>query len=176
MKKVCSLLALAAACLALVSFVRAQQPPRPGPEFDKLKKLVGTWDATMKFMGQESKGVMTYKLGLGGLWLLSSYEGDFGGQKFEGHGMDTYDAASGKYVGIWADSMVTRPVISEGTFDKDGKVVTMEGTSPGPDGKPAKFKMTSEMKDEDSMVSTMSMFGSDGKEQGSFTISYKRRK
>ena len=35
-----------------------------------LKKFEGEWDATANFGGNESKGNASYKIGLGGLWLL----------------------------------------------------------------------------------------------------------
>src|SRR5262249_33563823 len=157
---------------ALVS----QEPPKPGPEMDKLKNLVGTWDASVKMTGSEAKGTVTYKIDLGGLWLVSNFEGEFGGQKFQGHGMDSYDSSKKKYVSIWIDSMSTSPLISEGTFDKDGKVLTMTGEGPGPDGKPAKFKSVSNEKDKDTIIFTMYMVPKDGKEQEMMTITYKRKK
>jgi len=155
------------------STASAQQPPQAGPEHDVLKKLAGTWDATMKFGGMESKGTMIYKMDLGGLWLTSSFEGDLGGMKFSGKGLDTYDAAKKKYVGIWADSMSTSPMVMEGSYDKDKKEMTMTGTHPGPDGKPTQWKSVSTMPDDNTM--NFSMYLGDGKEP-MFTISYKRRK
>jgi hypothetical protein len=154
----------------------AQEFPKPGPEHAHLKELEGTWDATVKFMGGESKGVMTYKMELGGLWLVSDFQGDFGGMKFQGKGLETYDPAKKKYVSIWVDSMETYPMISEGTFDKERKVLTMTGQGPGMDGKMTTYKSVVEMKDKDMMVFTMSTPGKDGKDQVIMTITYKRRK
>jgi hypothetical protein len=155
----------------------AQPPvPKPGPEHAHLKKLEGTWEATVHFMGGESKGTMTYKMDLGGLWLLADYQGEFGGQKFQGKGLDSYDAGKKKYVSVWVDSMSTTPMLSEGTFDKSGKVLTMIGEGPGMDGKMTKYKSVSEMKDDDTMVFTMSAPGQDGKDQTMMTITYKRKK
>ena len=37
-------------------------------------------------------------------------ESEFGGQKFQGHGMDCYDPVKKKYVGIWVDSWSTAPM------------------------------------------------------------------
>lgn len=153
--------------------VRAQESPKPGPEHDVLKKLEGTWDATMKAGGMESKGTMKYKMELGGLWLTSSFEGEFGGAKFSGRGLDSYDAAKKKYVGVWADSMITTPMLMEGTYDKAKKVMTMTGDGPGMDGKPTKFKAVTDMSKDDEMV--FSMYMGDGKEPG-FVISYRRKK
>jgi len=164
------------ALLVCVPRVFAQAPAQPGPEHEKLKQIVGTWDATMKMGDMESKGVMVWKMDLGGLWLASDFQGEFEGQKFMGKGFDGYDPAKKKYVGIWLDSMSTTPMTSEGTYDKDGKVLTMTGEGPGPDGKPAKYKMTTEHKDKDSMIFTMFMPGPDGKDAAMFSISYKRRK
>ncbi len=165
-----------AVVLATVAFAppaRAQDFPKPGPEHDVLKKLVGNWDATMKFGGMESKGTMAYKMELGGLWLTSTFEGEFGGMKFQGRGLDSYDAAKKKYVGVWVDSMVTTPMLMEGTYDKAKKTMTLSGDGPGMDGKPTKFKSVTEMPDDDTI--NFSMYMGDGKEPG-FTIAYKRKK
>jgi hypothetical protein len=67
-------------------------------------------------------------------------------------------------------------MISEGTFDKDNKVLTMIGEGAGPDGKPTKYKMTTQYKDKDSFVWTMFATGPDGEEAAMMSISYKRRK
>jgi hypothetical protein len=71
--------------------------------------------------------------------------------------------------------MAGSPVVSEGNYDKDGKVLTMTGEGPGEGGKPTKYKMTTEHKDNDNMLFTM-FAASDGKEMKLFSIAYKRRK
>jgi hypothetical protein len=155
----------------------AQEPPKPGPEHELLKKWVGTWDTTMKMPGDvaEVKGVATYKMELGGLWLASSHEGEFGGMKFQGRGLDSYDAAKKKYVSVFVDNMSTSPLVMEGTYDKAKKILTMEGEGPGMDGKPTKYKTLAEWKDDNTVVFTMYMGGAKEKESA-FTITYKRRK
>ncbi len=48
---------------AMVAFpVMAQEPTRPGPEHEHLKKREGTWETTMKFGDQASKGTATFKM------------------------------------------------------------------------------------------------------------------
>lgn len=175
MKTVRLLTALCVAGLATAA-ARAQemQMPKPGPEFEPLKKLVGTWDCDVKSMGQESKGTMVYKMDLGGLWLVGKFEGGFGGMKFEGRSLDSYDARKGKYVSVWVDSMGTTPLVSEGTYDKEKKTMTMTGEGPGMDGKMQKMKMVTEAKDDDTLVFNMYMGGSE--DQPMMTINYKRRK
>jgi hypothetical protein len=123
--------AVAVLTLVAAPAARAQQPAKPGPEHEVLKKHVGTWDLTMKFAGAETKGTATYKMDLGGLWLASTFDGEVFGQKFSGRGMDTYDAARKKYVSVWFDSMSTYPMTMEGTFDPGKKALTLVGEGPG---------------------------------------------
>jgi len=172
----CRMLMVCALLIWLAPSARPQEPPKPGPEHEQLKQMEGTWDATVKMMGQESKGTMKYKMGIGGLWLTSHFEGDFGGMKFEGRGLDTFDTNKKKYLGVWADSMSTSPMIMEGDYDKESKTLTMSGKGPGPDGKPVKYKSVVKMIDDDTMEFTMSGPGPDGKEGVVLTISYKRKK
>ncbi len=173
MRKFAWLLALGVGCV-LTSQSAAQQPPTPGPEFEPLKELVGTWEATMA--GGAGKGTMTYKMDLGGLWLLGDFQGDFGGMKFSGKGADSYDAAKKKYVGIWIDSMQTSPMVMEGTYDKAKKIMTMTGTGPDQTGNPTKWKSVGHLKDKDNMDFKMYTVGADGKDMEAFSIVYKRKK
>jgi hypothetical protein len=160
------------ALLYLVPSAWAQGPPKPGRQHDHLKSLVGTWDAET----ESGKGTMTYKMGLGGLWLIGDFEGEFGGMKFQGKGLDTYDSATKKYRSVWVDSFSTSPRIMEGNLDKDDKVMTMTGEVRGADDKPAKFKSITEIKDADTVNFSLFMVDKDGKEQPMVNITYKRKK
>jgi hypothetical protein len=161
-----------AACVAPPAAV-AQMPAKPGPEHEIFRKMVGTWDATMNAGGMETKGVSTYKMDLGGLWLASTYEGTINGEKFSGRGFDSYDADKKKYVGVWMDSMSASPMTLEGTYDKAKKTMTMAGEGPGVDGSKTKYRMTTEMPNDDTMNFTVWMGDA---QHPSFTIKYKRRK
>jgi hypothetical protein len=152
----------------------AQPPsPKPGPEVEMLKKLVGTWDCTIDMGGQKSKGSAVYKSDLGGLWVASTFEGEMMGMKFSGRGYDTYDEGKKKYVGVWMDSMSTLPMVMEGTYDKASRTMTMIGDAPGPDGKMAKHKIVTKMPDDNTM--DFAMYMGDSKDV-MFTIQYKRKK
>ena len=153
----------------------SQEPAKPGPEHKALKAKEGTWETTMKFGDMESKGTMTWKLELGGLWLLSDLEGEFGDMKFKGRGIDGYDPIKKKCVSIWVDSMTPVPLISEGTYDKETKTTTMTGKGPGEDGKLREMKTVTTMKDKDNMTFTMYAV-KDGKDEKMLTIIYKRKK
>ena len=137
-----------------------------------MERLVGTWDAET----ESGKGTMTYKMGLGRLWLIGDFEGEFGGMKFQGKGLDTYDAATKKYRYVWVDSFSTSPRTMEGKFDNDEKVLTMTGEARGPDDKPVKFKSITEIKDADTLDFSLFMVDIDGKEQPMVNITYKRKK
>jgi hypothetical protein len=165
--------AVAGVAVFFASTALAQGPQKPGPEHAMLKKLEGTWESTLKLAGTESKGTMTYKMELGDLWLVGNLEAEFGGEKFKGKGLDSYDPMKKKFVSVWVDSMSTAPMFMEGTYDKEKKAITMMGEGPGMDGKPTKFKSVTEFKDDDHVV--MSMWMGDGKDPA-FTISYQRKK
>jgi Protein of unknown function (DUF1579) len=167
------MIAVAGLAAVLAAPAVAQEPPKPGPEHELLKKREGTWDTTMKFGGMESKGTVTYKMELGGLWLVGSLESDLGGQKFSGKSLDTYDAAKKKYVSLWADSMSTTPMTMEGAYDPAKKTLTLVGDGVGMDGKPAKWRSVSETPDNDTVQ--LSMYVGDGPDP-MFTVTYKRKK
>lgn len=158
--------------LAGISF--AQEPQKPGPEHAKLKEMVGEWDAVMVMGDQQSKCTAVYKSICGGMWIESDFEGSIVDQKFQGHGLDGYDIARKKYVGVWFDSMSSAPLHFEGNYE--GKLLVMTGESLGPDGKPQKFKNTTETKDKDHFTFKMYMIQPDGKDQLAFTINYTRKK
>jgi hypothetical protein len=164
------------ALLIVAGLSLAQEFPKPGPEHEKLKEYVGTWDAVMKMEGQESKCTATYKSICGGMWIQSDFQGDLGGIKFEGHGLDGYNQHTKKYISVWVDSMSSATMHMEGNYDAEKKLVVMTGESLGPDGKPQKFKATTENKDKDHFTFRMYMVDAEGKENLAFTIEYTRRK
>lgn len=155
----------------------AQQPPevKPGPEHALLKEWEGTWDAVVKSSAGESKGTLACKVDLNGLWLLEHFKCDFGGMSFEGRGATSYDAGNKKYVNVWIDSMSTSPMVSEGTYDKATKTLTLAGNMPTPDGKSTKVTMTTVTKDANTRTFKMVGAGPDGKDFEMLSITYKRR-
>ena len=71
-----------------------------------------------------SKGTEVNEVLPGGLWLLSKFEGDFGGMKFSGRGQFGYDPVKKKYVGTWIDSTSTVLSVLEGEYDAKTKTMT----------------------------------------------------
>jgi hypothetical protein len=117
---------------------------------------------------------MTVSVGLNGLWLHEHFKGDFGGAPFEGRGSTSYDLAKKKYVNVWIDSLITSPMLSEGTYDKSARTLTLVGTMPMPDGN-MKVTMTTVTKDPNTRVFTLKGTGPDGKVVEVIEITYKRR-
>jgi hypothetical protein len=154
----------------------AQQPEvKPGPEHEFLKEGEGKWDAVAKSQGKESKGTLSCKMDLNGLWMLEHYQGEVAGIKFSGRGATSYDPAKKKYVNVWIDSMVTSPMISEGTFDKEKKTLTLVGSMPTTEGKTIKSTITIVYKN--SNTKTLTLKGAaEGKEFEMVEITYTRAK
>jgi len=156
--------------------VHGQGAPGPGPEHELLKRLEGTWTAVIKMDGSESTATATYKMDLGGLWLISEFRGELFGQVFQGRGADGYDPEKKKYVSVWVDSMTPRPALFEGTYDKEKKTMTMVGEVRGPDGNMMKQKMVTHHPDNDHQTFTIFSVGSGGEETKLLTIEYARKK
>jgi len=159
---------------AVASLPAQEVGVKPGPQHAFLKEAEGVWDATAQSMGKESKGELHCKMALNGLWLLEHYKGEAAGKAFEGRGATSYDPAKKKFVNVWIDSMVPSPMISEGTYDKSKKSMTLLGNMPMPDGKSMKSSITITYKDANTKV--LSLKGNmDGKEFEMVEITYKRR-
>jgi hypothetical protein len=153
----------------------AQEAYKPGPQHEMLKKFEGQWDATVAFGGSEAKASASYKLGLGGLWLLLHFKADFGGMPFEGRGVTGYDPHKKKYVSSWVDSMAPSMTVMEGSFSNEGKTFTESGEGIGPDGKLQKLKSVYDFEGQDKIVFTMYQVA-DGKDQEMMKITYVRKK
>lgn len=158
--------------LILLTSAPTQEPPKPGKEHDHFKRLVGTWDAESDF----GKGTMTYKMDLEGLWLIGKFEGEFGGMKFQGNSLDTYDSVTKKYQSVWVDNFSTMPRIMEGNLDKDSNVMTLTGEGRASGGMPVKYKSTTEIKDVDTVIFGLYMVNKDERDQQLVKITYKRKK
>jgi len=180
----------AALCFCLIASVfatsaMAQPSAKPTDEHKILASDEGTWDATVKSFtsGPEaepaiSKGTEVNTVFAGGLWLLSKFEGEFGGAKFEGHGQFGYDPIKKKYVGTWIDSMTPILSVLEGEYDAKTKTMTYVGDGIDPNSK-AKYtqKMVTTTKDDGTRVFTLYMkFDGSKDETKMMEITYQKRK
>lgn len=171
-----SVAATAVLCMSARAF--AQEVASPGPEHKMLAEMAGSWECTITMAGVpgESKGTSESKMELGGLWLVTEFSGDFGGLPFQGRGLDGYDTAKKKYIGVWVDSMTTSPLVMEGDYDQEKKTLTTTGKGPGPEGKPVGYKAVTAHPDKDHQTFTLYLVGDDGQETSMMTIEYVRKK
>lgn len=103
----------------------AMEMPKPGPEMEKMKWMVGKWNVTETHEkndfgpGGPGKGTMVFSLGPGGFSHTFSYSSTGPMGKFSGHGMTAWDAEAKLYRNVWADSMT--PGIMTMECREDGK-------------------------------------------------------
>jgi hypothetical protein len=116
----------------------------PGEHHRALDAFVGTWDTQVSMWmdpsqpAEVSHGKMTNSWIFDGRYLEQKYEGDFGGQAFQGLSLWGYDVVAENYRGLWIDSMSTGFSISAGFASPDGKTFTMLSTHSDPlTGEPA---------------------------------------
>ena len=164
------------------------ESPQPAPLAEH--KIVcadqGTWDATVKSYqnGPESeptvaKGVEINTVLPGGLWLVSVFQGEFGGMRFEGRGQFGYDPHKKKYVGTWVDSMSPTLTVLEGSYDAKARTMTYTGDGVCPkDGSKLIERMVTKIQGDDSRVFTLYITGTPtgGKEAKVMEIEYTKRK
>jgi hypothetical protein len=153
----------------------------PGPAHEAIADMAGTWDAEVTmYWGptpSKSKGVSENRLVLGGRWVEQRFKSEMGGQPFEGIGYTGYDNFKKKYMGTWMDNMSTAVMLSEGTFDAAGKVMTSTSTMDDVvTGKSTTTRMTSTIVTPDHHHFEMFGPGPDGKEMKQMEIHYHRRK
>jgi hypothetical protein len=164
--------------------LQAQEPPKPTKEHEELKSEVGAWDAEVSMWmspdaePMKSKAVETNEM-FGDFWLMSEFEGEFGGEKFKGHSMLGYDPAKKKYVGTWTDTMSPYLMTMEGDYDEATHTSTMYGMGTSMEtGKAEKSKMVTVYTSDDEKTFTMYMEkpGAEDEWIKVMEIKYKRRK
>ena len=111
----------------------------PGPGHARLAPLVGIFDCAGEFWLDPSgassplNGTSVHTALFDGRYLQQSFAGTFDGKPFQGLGYTGFNNASGKYEGMWMDSMGTLIVPpSSGTVDATGKVITFMRTMDDP--------------------------------------------
>jgi len=181
-------LLVAAGAGAAVGATFAQEPqdaansmPKPGPEHEVLKKDEGNWKASVKSWmapGTEPMnfvGTEVNKVGLGGLWTTTDFKTDDG--MFIGHGISGWDSMKKKYVSIWVDNSSMSLGVMTGTWDKEKKMLSLQGEQPDPaSGKMMKARQTVEYPDANTRVMKNYVTPAGGAEMMNLEVSYTRSK
>lgn len=182
MKTIQNLAFVAAVLVLLGASTRAQEFPKPGPEHEQLKQMVGIWEGNLRSTFEpgksplEGKGMFEAKMDLGGYFLVTEFKGEIGDKPFQGRGVTGYDPLKKKYTGVWVDSMSPAIHTTEGAFDKSGKVFSEAVECYDPKGTPIKTRVVTTIKDKDHMHFQTFVEGKDGKESMTMEIAYTRRK
>lgn len=154
----------------------------PTESHKQMMREAGEWTADVKmWMAPDSepvasKGTETIEKS-GDYWLLSTFTGDVGGQKFVGKSVMGYDPTTKKYVGTWFDTMTPYLTKMEGEYDVATHTLTMmaEGRDPAT-GETTKSKMVTMYLDDD--TKTFEMYGpvpgQDGEWWKMMEVNYKR--
>ncbi len=156
----------------------AAKAPKLSAQQEAMLKEVGVWDATVKAMppGQpttEEKATEKITAVCDGHWLWSDFNGQFMGMPFEGHALYGYDAAQGKCVSWWIDTMSPVAAQTSGAFDPAKETCTLEGSSVDENGKPIAIKEVITWKDDNTRHLQMEFKGADGTSK--LEITYKRK-
>lgn len=152
----------------------------PAEEHKHLWKLEGTWDQALTWNegGQDMKATSSAKFTkvFNGMFMQQEVNGKMFGMPFHGMELMGYSKATKKYQSVWIDSMGTGMMITEGTPDSTGKVITFTGTMDDPMmGGTAKVKTVVTWTDDNTF--TYEMFGTMGdQEQKMMSIVYTRSK
>ena len=154
----------------------------PGPEHQRLQKLVGEWNLTVKSTmdpsqpAAESKATSVVTSLMDGRYIQEQSNGDMMGMPFSGMGLTGYDNVAKKYVTTWMDNMGTGIMKSVGTADATGNVITWFGDAPDPmTGKTVKYRMVSRFIDDNKHTFEMYSPGPNGKEMKMMEITYDRK-
>ncbi len=155
----------------------------PGDPQKKLEAWAGTWENKVKMWMdekapvQETTGASELKMVMGGRYLEQKHEGSFMGQPFNGLGYTAYDNFEKRYISTWIDNFGTGIMVTKGTADKSGKVITSWGTVPDPvKKKMVKMKTVAKLTDADHMSYEMWVPGDDGKLWKTLQVDYTRKK
>ncbi len=107
-----------------------EKAARVGPEHKLLEPLHGSWTFTTRMWlkpGEapvEGSGTAERKWILGGRFLEERVTMKDAGGDFQGFGLTGYDNTQQKYTWMWADSMSTAIINSQGSYDKATRTLT----------------------------------------------------
>jgi hypothetical protein len=155
----------------------------PGPEHQKMAKMVGKWKLKVtSWMApgappMTSEGTAEYRTIMGGRFLEEEVHGTMAGdQPFEGRGVDGYDNVTKEHFGTWIDNMGTSAMMMRGKCAGEGKKCTMKGKMADPiAGKEVPVSSTMTVKDDNNFTWEMHSPGPDGKPFKSLQIDYTRQ-
>lgn len=112
---------------------RAQELSRTTVEHERLQKLAGEWQVTLRTHGpdgkvQEGSGKVLGQSMLGGRYVVLNLKAKMQGHDVEAVQIVGFDTLHLAYTSSWRDNATTWPVECHGGLGKDADVLTMTGT------------------------------------------------
>ena len=110
----------------------------PGPEHEFIAKMTGTWDLDGKMWVTPGSEPMTFqsvsnsKMVLGGRFLMSEAEGEWGGMPAQNIGFLGFDRRHEKFTTVGFDNFGTYWVTASGDYNEETKTLTMYGEDEDP--------------------------------------------
>lgn len=158
----------------------------PNEHHARLEESVGTWDVDSKYWmapgtpPQETTAESTIESILGGRYILEHYTGSvhmpgMEPQPFNGMGLFGYDVAKEQYVGVWADTMSTAPMMTTGQYDESTRTITLSCEFDCPMQGPSTMKMTHKQVGPDRFIVTGYQTPQGGEEAKVMELTYNRR-
>lgn len=156
----------------------------PGEGHKILEGFVGTWDAKVTFMmepggeGMQSAGTSEMSWLLGNRFLMQKFEGAAMGEgaSFSGIGITGYNNGTKKFESIWVDNEGTGMMITSGTVDAAGKVITQHGEYYDPSiKKMVKFRYVTRIVSPTKVVFEMHKPDQSGKEYKCLEVAYTKK-
>lgn len=157
----------------------------PGKPHELLKNYIGDWDVEVKTWPRpgsaptSSQATMKNQLILDGRYVAAHFEGMMAGMPSKGVEVIGYDLVKKRYTTFWIDSWSTSFVLTSGTLDMSGKVLTETGQVPDvmTDGKTMqKIKNVTTFLEDGKYKFEMFMVQPDGKEWKGMELVCVRRK
>jgi len=190
---------LVAVC-ALAAPGTAQQPPEKQPNAAAhgtqsatagtkaetpqqfLAKRAGEWNRTIRFVGQPGgpgepfSGTAKISAIQGGRFLLEEYSDVVDSRPITGTRLFGYNTATGQYEAAFTGTTSPAILMLKGTSTDGGKVVDYSGEAVRGDGSKFTLNVRVRQVDNDQIVMTFSMTGSDGKPNTFQETTYTRKK
>lgn len=155
---------------------------KPGTSHSLLAPFVGEWNVRLTFWsGPQSKasvstGTSTISWILGKRFVQERFQGEAGGEAFDGMGLMGYDNGSRAFKTIWLDSLNTAMTMASGRYVPESNTfeLTSDVYDPLVSGEKT-VRSTLQFTSNDAYVFTMIDRSPEGKEFVSLTMEYSRK-
>lgn len=160
----------------------AMEMMNPCPQHEWLAQRVGTWTGSGKmFMApdqpMEFNGVSTFRMILGGRYLVEEVKSTMAGEPFEAFGITAYNRQTNKFQLAWLDTMGTAITEGNGNRSADGKKLNITMATFDPmTNKDVTMRMVQTDVDNDTFTTEMFGPGPNGTEMKMMELTYRRKK